>query len=699
MVIKHNQETNAAQLSTSEIDLTEWLWTFWRSKLLLGFAVIIFVLLGYCYSSFVLVPKYTSTTVIVLQGDQNSIVNFDSVVSGIGSDQSAINTEVEIIRSRTLIGKLVDTLDLVNDPEFNSDLIPVSKFSISNLITAVTGKEPTRVVRTADQIREAAINAVLARIDVRNVRSTLIFNISATTEDPQKSAKISNSLSDLYIQEQIEVKFSGTEQATEWLTSRVSELKVELEQVESEAKSFASQSDLVSAEALDSINKQIKDLRDRRADLAEQIDNLKIVRSIQQNAFEKQDAELISRLTDDVVLDQEFPKVLVGDVFATQNFWNRVETILTQSEIDLNRSNTQIFTLDQSIKTLETQSASQSKDLVRLQQLQREAEASRLIYEYFLGRLKETSVQKGIQQADSRILSLGVAPGAPSAPNRPIILMIFAIVGFGFSAAFVIIKQLLNTKIRRVSDLEKLTGENVIGQIPCIPARKRLSVLQYLIDKPNSVVAEAVRNLRTSIMLSDVDNPPQIVMSTSSLPGEGKTTQSLALTLNFSGLGKKVLLVEGDIRRRVFSEYFNVENKGGLLAVLSGEMSLSEAVSHVDMLGADVLTGEKSKLNAADIFSSNSFKSFLEKARKTYDIIIIDTPPVLIVPDARVIGQSVDAIVYTVKWDSSTKNNIRDGLRMFEQVNLKVSGLVLSQIDQSEMGQYGDSYSGNYYDN
>ena len=234
----------------------------------------------------------------------------------------------------------------------------------------------------------------------------------------------------------------------------------------------------------------------------------------------------------------------------------------------------------------------------------------------------------------------------------------------------------------------------MIGQIPTIPSRNRANVLQYLTDKPNSAAAEAVRNLRTSLLLANIDMPPRVIMSTSSIPGEGKTTQSISLAQNLSGLGKKVLLVEGDIRRRVFSEYFDIHDKPGFLSVLAGEASLQSAVTFNEQLQADILLGETSKVNAADLFSSDTFAQFLGTLRDAYDYVIIDTPPVLAVPDARVIGQHVDAIIYTVKWDSTTHRQVNDGLKSLANVNLKVTGLVLSQIDQRGMKRYGygDSY-------
>ena len=222
-------------------------------------------------------------------------------------------------------------------------------------------------------------------------------------------------------------------------------------------------------------------------------------------------------------------------------------------------------------------------------------------------------------------------------------------------------------------------------------------MLKYIAEKPNSAAAEAVRNLRTSVLLANLDRQPQIIMLTSSIPGEGKTTLSISLAQNFASMGEKVLLIEGDIRRRVFREYFDIKSKEGLLSVLSGTSKLEDAVAFNDQLGADVLIGEKSSVNAADLFSSKRFADLLKELRGKYDRIILDTPPVLAVPDARVMGQSVDTIIYAVKWDSTTHRQVVDGLKSLEAVNLRVAGLTLGQIDKRGMKRYGYGASyGNY---
>lgn len=689
---------NPAPTDSDEIDLGALLHTLWRGKFWIVLTALIGMLLGGYYAFTVAVPQFTSSSVVMLESRQEQVVDLDSVMSGLSGDQAAVNTELEVIRARGLLEKLVNQMDLTTDPEFNSLLRPEKKYSLGAAIKFVREQLqsplPVPPPPSEREILDRTISSVLGAISVSNVRQSYVFRIQAITENAEKSAAIANQLAELYILDQLEVKFEATEQATSWLTERVAELQIALEQSENAAKEFNSNTDLVSIETLAGLNRQIKDLRERQLSAArtanETAEQVTALESVQN----KSDRTQIAALLNDRILNRTLTMIEAGDANSAAAFDAQFQRIIERAELDQTRAATQSDALKGSIAELDARIESQSNDLLELQQLRREAEANRLLYEYFLGRLKETSVQQGIQQADSRLLSAAVVPINPSAPRKPMILALSLILGTLVGAGGVLAREFSQNSIRTSDELERLTGKTVMGQIPMIPARRRKNVLKYLIEKPNSAAAEAIRNLRTSALLSNVDNPPKVIMSTSSLPGEGKTTQSLALAQNFAGLGKRVLLIEGDIRRRVFSQYFDIKEDLGLLSVLSGKATLKEAVAFNEELGADVLIGEQSSTNAADVFSSNKFSEFLDKAREEYDAIIIDTPPVLVVPDARVIGQSVDAILYTVKWDQTTRTQVREGLRMFETVNLKVTGLVLGQIDAKGMKRYG--YGGEY---
>lgn len=688
-----------------EIDLGKLFLTLWRGKLWIVLTGLIALFIGGYYAYAVAVPVYTAQATVALESRQQQVMDIDSVVTGLGGDQSTINTEVEVIRSRGLIEQLVLDMNLLEDPEFNAELRPAPTFSVGQAVDMVreliTGPPPARVPPSDRAILDRTMDAVLRAISVSNVRQSFVFQFTVVTQNPAKSAAIANRLTELYIEDQIAVKFEKTEQATLWLSERVSGLQIQLETTQARLKDFSANTDLINAEALVALNRQIKDLRDRRMDLAVQATNARAkVETLA--AAKNSDPAVFAQVANDSVLNQALARLENNRAGGQQAFDTRAEGLIARAELEVNRAEAQLTALTASITNVSEQIETQSKELVKLEQLQREVEANRLLYEAFLGRLKETSIQQGIQQADSRILSQAVVPSSPSAPRKSMILALSLMLGLMTGAGALLAREIAQNTFRVAEDLEAKTGYSVIGQIPAIPARRRKNVLKYLVDKPNSAAAEAIRNLRTSMLLANLDNPPKVIMSTSSIPGEGKTTQSIALTQNLSGLGAKVLLLEGDLRRRVFSQYFDRPDQKGFLSVLSGDIPLEEAIVHDSELNADLLFGEKSPINAADLFSSSKFSDFIKMLRDHYDYIIIDTPPVLAVPDARVIGQSVDAILYTVKWDSTSHRQVLDGLKSFESVNLKVSGLVLSQIDKRGMKRYGygDSYGAyqSYYE-
>ncbi|WP_311201545.1 polysaccharide biosynthesis tyrosine autokinase [Sulfitobacter sp. W002] len=687
----HQAPSASTSADEDVIDLGALFSTLWRGKWLIALGVLVALLIGGYYAYIAATPLYRSTAVVILETNQDQIVDLQSVVGGLSGDTSEVNSEVEVLRARSLMRKVVDRLDLTRDPEFNVELQPES---LKSQIKSLVGLGAPATVLSPEQeeqrIRDAVISKLLEAVTVRNVPLSLVFQVTVETESARKSALIADTIVDLYILNQIEVKFEATEQATLWLSERVAALQSKLEEAEAKASEFSAATELVSVEGLRALERQIKELRDRIA-------TAQVNRSTQENRIEAME-EAGSRAeqadaSNDPQLERFLPRV-ESDPEIAEAFDTRFQIVLQRSRSDLARADQQLAALRASEAELSAQISRQNEDLITLQQLTREAEATRVLYEYFLSRLNETSAQQGIQQADSRILSDAVVPNQPSAPRKSLILAMSAILGLLLSAGLILLREMRNNSFRTARELEGTTGYTVLGQIPAMPAASRAKVLQYLSDKPTSAAAEAVRNLRTSLMLSNVDNPPKVVISTSSVPGEGKTTNSLALAQNLLGLGKRVLLVEGDIRRRTLHQYFKDMPEKGIVSVLSGELALKDAIHRTQGFGADILGGEKSSTNAADLFASDRFRALIEEAREAYDMVIIDTPPVLVVPDARIIADQADAIIFTVQWDKTSKTQVEESLRMFHNSGQRITGLVLSQISPKGMKRYG--YGGTY---
>jgi capsular exopolysaccharide synthesis family protein len=472
-------------------------------------------------------------------------------------------------------------------------------------------------------------------------------------------------------------------------------------------KNATSAADYINVEGLALMNAQARELTERLLGEERDAENAAANFALLNSAVDSRSVDLVLEATKDPTLRRLAQDRSASEIWRTGSpFMTRLDLLVTRARTDVERSTTQVKSLQDSVTALEARVDDQAAKLGELQQMNRELETVSVLYETFQTRLKETTIQQGIQSPDARVLSKAIT-GEKVAPRTAIIGVMSLILGAMTGAGIVLLRELKTDTFRNAEELEGATGEHVIGQVPLFPISARIDLLQYLKDKPTSAAVESIRNMRTSLLLSNMDEPPKVIMSTSTIPGEGKTTQSISLAQNLSGLGKRVLLVEGDIRRRTLDEYFKQKaGKEGLLSVITGEATLEDTVVFHERLNADVLVGEKSQVNAADVFSSEAFKTFLEHARAAYDFVIIDTPPVLVVPDARVIGQHCDAIMYSVKWDSTSKAQVRAALSELRAVNLNVSGLVLSQIDAKGMKRYGygdrggayGTYGGGYYD-
>lgn len=684
------------RIDDDEIDLLALLGTLWRGKFLILAVALMTLAFGVYYAVEVAEERYTSSTTLTVQSNDPSVIDIEAVVPGLSSEDEALNTELEVLRSRGLLERVVAELDLTSDPEFNASLTPVSPVSVGGFFNLINDWRGVVDVQPTDaEIRNSAVKALGERLSASVKRDTFVITLNVTSNSAEKSQLIANTIAEIYLEDQVRVKFDTMDQAVTWLSARVVELEEELQTRDDALKEQSAAADFVNAEGLELMNRQVRELRERL--IGEENDASQVVANFAQlqNAVAAQQTDMVLDITKDPALDRLSRSGVTDQLWAEGSaFEARVSALVSRARTDVTRAQTQVTALENSIAAMEGRVTEQAEKLSELQQMRRELDTISILYETFLTRLRETTIQQGIQTADARVLSMAI-PGEKVAPRSSMIAALSLVLGAMLGIGLVLLREMRQNGYRSAEELQDATGITVIGQIPLFPVAARADMIGYIKDKPTSAAVEAVRNLRTSILLSDVDQQPTVIMSTSTVPGEGKTTQSVSLAQNLSGLGKKVLLVEGDIRRRTLDEYFKQDaGEHGIVSVISGSVPLADAVFHSDRLGADVLIGEKSTNNAADVFSSKKFAEFVEEVRKAYDFVIIDTPPVLVVPDARVIGQHCDAIIYSVKWDSTQKSQVIAGLNELRAVNLNIAGLVLAQINPRGMKRYG--YGGNY---
>jgi len=672
--------------------------TIWRGKLLIALVAVLCVIPGVYYAYFGATSMYEADTVLKLNTQEQTVLDIDQVIGGLTSDTNQVNSEMQVLTSRGLMQRVVEKLNLVDDPEFNPRLreptsLDIVRGAVRNLLlgedeNATSATEEMRARRARDN----AVRILSQKVTVRAVPSSVVFRIAASTTDPEKSARITDTIAELYILSQLETKFEATKQATVWLSEQVAVLRGDLEAAEARLSAFNTGTNLVSVETLQALERQLKDLRDRVGSVAANAEaGSKQVAAMEQATTAAQKAEMAQ----DPTLTHLLARINAGDAAAEQSFNARFDALLKAKRVDQLRRENQLEALRNSREVQQDRIAAQNADLIQLQQLTREAEATRALYEYFLARMKETSAQQGIQQADSSIISRAVVSGVATSPKRSMIMLAAGLFGLLLGTALVLLREARNRTFRLATDLERMTGLPVLGQLPAVPGRSRLKMLQHIQANPSSAYAEALRNLRTSLMLANGEAAaPQVILCTSAVPGDGKTTLSLTLAQNFAALGKRVVLVEGDVRRRSLLKFFDDLPKTGLSAVLAGEADLEDATYHSDDLNIDIIVGDQHEVNAADAFASDGFSSFIERLRGTYDVVIIDTAPVLVVPDARIAARVADAVLFVVRWDSTSMDQVQEGLRLFRQAGIGGIGMALTQINFRRMHDYG--YGGKY---
>ncbi len=709
--------------------------TLWRRKWVIVFTMVFSIGLTMAVLQQI-TPQYTATAQVMLNTRETNVVDIESVISGLPANAGIADGEIAVITSIQLLERVVDKLRLERDPEFNPPPRPPSfiaewkqslKESLPEDVRIALGISDEPKITDAALQAEAERRGVIARLGnalkVRQRGKSVVLLISLTAGDPRKAALIANTIADQYLVDQLEAKFEATKRATAWLNERLSGLRDKVEQAESAVAAFKESQSIGEGGGVEIINQQLGEInsllvtaRAARAEAEARYEQVRrrvdqgglaaaanvltsplILTLRQQRAvLAREVAELSTRYGD------RHPKMIniraeIGGINSA--IASEVRKIVENLKNDLEVAQARENTLTESLGELEDRAFGQSKTSVQLRQLEREAEASQLIYQNFLNRFKETSEQEGLQQADARIISEATPPGAPSKPNRKRSLNLAGFFGLIGGIGLVFLLEALNNTFRTVAELEERTGLVVLASLPLVGRRlRRGKVLSYVLEKPNCALAEAVRNLRTALLLSNIDQPPQTVMITSSVPTEGKSTTCILLAHMSAQVGKSAVIVECDIRRPTLHKTFGIEDGHGIISVLDGTVTLDEALWQDEATGFAVLPAIRSTPQAADIMSSKRFGAMIEDLRKRYDLILLDTPPVLLVSDAGVVGQYADTTIYTVRWDHTPRDAAMQGLKQLRELGVRVSGAVVTLIDQRRAARYSYSrYGYGYY--
>jgi polysaccharide biosynthesis transport protein len=725
-----------ADIQDDVLDIRALFMTLWRRKWIVVNITAFFSILAVLILVQI-TPRYTAHALMAIESRKNSTVDLEAVLSGMSTDVAAIKTEIDVLKSRRLASKLVDQLGLVNDPEFNAALI-TKKGILSYLnplhylpqawTNAIFGKKEDN--RTDEQKAEATkskvIDAFLARLGVSNPARSYSMQLSYESPDPRKATLIVNTLAELYLTDQLEVKFEATKRANDWLNGRVSDLRENVRDAEQAAQKYREENQLIQSrtagtvveQQLAQLNSQLIDARteqaraEARKDQALNVDNatndlLEVLQSPliqrlkeQQSKVQRKRAELSTRY------GSRHPNMIniqaeIGDISnkISLEITRIVAAIKGEAEIAALR----VRTLEKSLAALTAERFDASRALVRMRALDREAEAGRVLLETFLARFKETTSQEGLQQADARIISYADVPTEASFPKKKLTLLLVMIASGGLGVGLVILLEALDNGYRTFDQLRSDLHLRGLGMIPLIGNAKLKGVgpEQYLRAKPTSSFAEAHRNIHASLMFSGLeDDAKKILAITSSVPGEGKSTASLCMAQILGRTGLKVLIVEADMRRPVLRHRMDLDQRkyASLNDVIDPDKDENNDLEIYtdDLSGVQYLWADKHD-DPQKLFNSSKFSLFLKEARERYDLVLLDTPPVMAVSDILVISKHVDAILFAVQWEKTPRSIVKSAVEQLRHTNARVAGVVLTQVDVKRHQGYGYGDQGYYY--
>jgi capsular exopolysaccharide synthesis family protein len=655
--------------------------------------------------------------------------------------------EIEVLRSRGLARKVAERLKLQNYEEFNPSLRQPEESPFAFLaefhprkfipeewkdfLKEALGRE-SRVdepaepepVNLEEQQLSTATSILMGKIRVEEVEFAGVVTITVSSWDSKLAARIANEVPEAYILDQLESKFEATEKANAWLSEQLQDLEAKVAESERAVEIFREEHGLSETSGRSLLDAQISELNSQlivaRAEQAEvearldQINRLleaggqgvetlsEVLSSPLIQQLRSQELQATGRISElSVEFGPKHPRMLQAQaelLEIRERIEIEVRKVAAGLENEADFARARVDSLEGSLSEAQGEFGEASQEAVRLRALEREAAANRTLFETFLNRFKETSSTQGMETSDARLLSEAQVPGGPSYPDRRRELLTIVFAGFVGACLLVLGLQFLNPGLRSPEQVQQSLGEYVLGVIPNVPGRKPLH--DYVLAKPKSSLVEALNSLKFSLSLSDPDIDIKALQVTSSVPEEGKTSLALALGRVEAASGRKVILVDGDLRRTRIVRALGLErgHKGLSDLVVAGETDLSEFIMHDEKGGMDIMPiGTAEYANAGDIFSSHRMRHILEELKSRYDLIVIDTPPVMAVADARIIGRLVDKTLFVVRWDKTPKKVARAALEQLRRYGTDVAGIVLQQVDLKRYGRLSHGDSGYYY--
>jgi exopolysaccharide transport family protein len=698
---------------------------------------------------FLVSPRYTATATVLIDPRRSSVAENDSnqqKVSNPTSDDATVNSQAVLLQSDAVLRRVVDALNLGKDPEFGGH-----RSLLAPIVGLFTPKREAPAGKSAEDIADAKALNYLAtkRLKVARDGTTFVIDVDASSESPEKAAKIANAVVDAYFAEQVQGKFDTRKIAASWFDQQLDALKTKVEASDRAVEEYRAAHNLTITQGVTVNDQQLTDLNNKLIDAHvqtaearakfEQVENIVKTHADPGMLEQALQSEVIARLRTQYA-DVAKNLADVSSKFGPQHplvVNARAQLSATKKLIDeevhrILENTRQAYKVAQSREDALTKSLSNLKNVsnesgieqVRLRELQREADANRTLYESFLARYKETSAQESLELPDARLVSKADVPINPSFPKTTLILAFSGLLGVGFGGLLAFVLDSFDHRVKSLRQAEEVTGVPTLAAIPMIGTRELSSranrgrlalenydpsaiqllptamqppLMRYVLDEPTSLFAESVRAVRLAIQRAARHEPAKSIMVTSSIDGEGKTTLAVNLALSIASLGQRAILVEGDLRNPEMSRSLCPQAKAGVVEVALGRARFEDTLFFDRPTGLAVLPSPPMPRGTANEFVfSDAMRNMLERLRGHFDYVIIDSPPLVPLVDARALGEVADRVVLTIRWDSTPRDVVAQALETLAPMQEHLLGTVLTRVDMHRLRDY-DYYRSSSY--
>jgi polysaccharide biosynthesis transport protein len=700
------------------LGLNDLLQAFWRYKLLMLVTAVATAAATYAVVSR-MSPQYIAEGLLVIDNRQITIPELQTAITTPLGEPRVVQTELQVLRSRNLVEQVVLELGLhehpliIGEPSEPTldwcDWLGVRSFLPVALCGEPPAPEPAAVAVDPLDTLEFAVDVVRSELQVFNEGQSYAIRVGYLSEDPGFAAQLVNTLMDTYITNQVIAKQETTTEANRWLTQRLAELERAMHEADRRVDGFRDERGLETADLLRqggtlvdqrlvAVNRQLAEARTQLAEAeARHRRAVEMVRaggaaaatsdlltSPRIQSLSEHEAQLLRREAEmSVDFGPRHPQRLavqaeLADV--RRNLSAEIDRAVRALESDVNVARARVRSIEQELAELEAQSGARAQDYARLAHLQREAEAARNLHQTFYERVQQTAAPGGVMQADARIVSRAVPPRVPVAPRVKVLTALGLLGGLLLGGAAALVLNRLDDRFRTLDDLAEVTGLTPLGAVPAVPApgKRENALLDHLSAYPNSAASETIRSIRVAFKHATA-KATKTLLVTSPLPNDGKTTFAVALGQIAARDGQKVLVIDCDLRKPSLSAAFDHITSHGLEDVLAQTVAWQDVIVRDEDSGLFCLPARGGSASPQQLLESYRFQTVLAEAGRAFDLVLVDSPPVMLVSDAIVLSKLVDAIVLVVSWKRTRRREATESLKRLQASGREV-GVVLSRI-------------------